>query len=145
GSVFNFDSNSWGPGPRGSATVEGGRVFILGGNGDLFCADAETGKDVWRKNLPKDVGAVVNPILGGPGGWGFTWSPFVDGEKLVCTPGGDKGLLAALNKTNGDIIWQSKDLPEQAPYASPLPAGFGGVRQYVQVTLSGADRVAAKG
>jgi outer membrane protein assembly factor BamB len=144
GPIFDFKNNNWGPGPRASATVDDGLVYILGGNGNLLCADAATGKDKWRKNLPKDLAAVVNPILGGPGGWGFTWSPFVDGEKLVCVPGGDKGLLAALNKKNGEVIWQSKDLPEQAPYASPMPADFGGVHQYVQVTYSGVAGVAAK-
>src|SRR6185436_13083025 len=74
GPLYQFEGNRWSAGPSATPTVAGGLVFALGGNGDLLCANAATGKEVWRKNLPKELDAQVNPIGGGPKnlGWGFT-------------------------------------------------------------------------
>ncbi|HJT79427.1 MAG TPA: PQQ-binding-like beta-propeller repeat protein, partial [Gemmataceae bacterium] len=77
-------------------------------------------------------------------GWGFTWSPLVDGDHLICVPGGPKGLLAALDKKTGDVVWRSTGVTDQAPYSSPIVAEVGGVRQYVQMTYRGMVGVAAK-
>ena len=31
----------------------------------------------------------------------------IDGDVLICTPGGDTATLVALNKTNGEVIWKT--------------------------------------
>src|SRR5205807_1454518 len=80
-------------GPSATPTVDGELLFALGGHGELICVETASGKERWRKNLPAELGAEVNPIGGGP--WGFTWSPLVDGAKLLCVPGGPQGTLAA--------------------------------------------------
>ncbi len=147
GPLFDFKGNSWGKGPRSTPCFEGGMVYALGGFGELVCVHAEDGKELWRKDLRKELGAEVNPIiLEDPGkvGWGFTWSPLVDGDRLVCVPGGPQGLLAALDKKTGEVQWRSTDLPEQAPYSSPIIAEVGGVRQYIEMTYHGVAGVAAK-
>ena len=145
GETFDFSSNKWSAGPSSTPTVDGKLVFALSGRGDLVCAEASSGKEIWRKYLPKDLDAQVNPIGGGPKnlGWGFTWSPLVDGEKLICTPGGPKGTVAALDKKTGELIWQSQEVTDQAAYTSPMLAEFGGVRQYVVLTNVGVIGVAA--
>ena len=119
-------------------------MFALGGNGDLVCADT-AGKVQWRVNLPKDLGGQVNPIGGGPRdlGRGFTGSPLVDGDKLVMTPGGSKGTVAALDKKNGKVLWRSTGLTDRAAYTSPMPLEVGGVRQYVVLTNETLAGVAA--
>jgi outer membrane protein assembly factor BamB len=91
----------------------------------------------------------VNPIGGGledptPLGWGYAPAPLVDGDQVVCVPGGKQGLLAALDKKTGEVLWRSKEVTDQAPYSSPVMAEVGGVRQYVQVTNRGMVGVAAK-
>jgi outer membrane protein assembly factor BamB len=146
GPVFTFKGNLWGNGPRSTPTVDGDRVYALGGQGILFCADATKGELVWSRNLPKDAAGEVNPIGGGPAklGWGWSWSPLVDGDRLVCVPGGPKGTVAALDKKTGDVLWRSADLKEQATYSSPVAADLGGVRQYVVMTIKGTAGVAAK-
>src|SRR5262249_43494384 len=84
-------------------------------------------------------------IGGGPEklGWGFTWSPLVDGDRLICVPGGSQGTLAALDKRTGQVLWRSKELTDQATYSSPIVIEVGGGRQYVQMTNEGVSGVAA--
>ena len=146
GPTFQWKGNSWSAGPSATPTVDGDAVYALGGNGDLVCVDAATGKERWRSNLPKDLGAQVNPIGGGPKdlGWGFAGSPFIDGDSLVVVPGGSKGTLAALDKKTGAVRWRSTGLTDQAAYTSPMPFDAGGVRQYVILTNAGLAGVAAK-
>src|SRR3954464_2733428 len=47
------------PGPRCTPTVNDGMVYALGQFGDLICAEAKTGKEIWRKNLEKDFAGKV--------------------------------------------------------------------------------------
>jgi outer membrane protein assembly factor BamB len=130
------DQNKVGhPGARSTPTVDGDRVFVLGQAGDLVCFKVGDGSEVWRKNLPKDFGGKF-------GGWKYSESPLVDGDKLVCTPGGDNAMIA-LNKMNGDVIWKS-DFKDQAHYASIVISHAGGVKQYVQTTGGGVVGVDAK-
>ena len=68
----------------------------------------------------------------------------MDGDRLICTPGGKKGLLAALDKKTGDVIWRSKEITDQASYSSPIEVEIGGIKQYVQVVNSGIVGVGAK-
>jgi outer membrane protein assembly factor BamB len=144
--IFDFKSNQWSRGPNATPSVDGGLVYALGSQGELICVQAADGKEVWRKNLPKDMGAEVNAIGGGPAnmGWGFSWSPLVDGDQLVIVPGGPKGLLAALDKKNGKELWRSTASPDQATYSSPVVLTVNGVRQYVQLTQDGVVGVDAK-
>jgi outer membrane protein assembly factor BamB len=139
GPIFTWKGNTWNEGPSATPTVDGDSIFALSGRGDLVCASA-AGKEVWRKSMTKDLKGEVNPIGGAPApyGWGYTWSPLVDGDNLICLPGGKDGLVAALNKKNGDVVWRSKEVPEQATYSSPIVVEIGGVRQYIAMTAEDA-------
>jgi len=110
------------------------------------CANAASGKEVWRKHFPKELEAQVNPIGGGPRnlGWGFTWSPLVDGEQLVCLPGGPKGTVAALDRKTGRLLWRSAEVKDQAAYTSPMVAEIEGVRQVIVLTNPGLFGVSAR-
>jgi len=146
GPLFDFKGNNWSAGPSSTPTIDGELLYALGGKGDLVCVQTSDGRERWRKNLPTELEAQVNPIGGGPKGlgWGFTWSPMIDGEQLVCVPGGPKGTVAALHKATGEVLWRSTEVTDQAAYTSPLLAEFGGVRQYVVLTNQGVIGVAAK-
>jgi len=126
-------------GTRSTPTVAGDRVYALGQWGDLVCLDAASGKEQWRKNLEKDFGGRMMS------GWGYAESVLVDGDKVVCTPGGDKGTILALNKDTGAVVWRTKDFKDAAAYSSLVPAEIGGVRQYVQLTDASVVGVAADG
>ncbi len=145
--IFDFKGNQWSRGPNSTPAVDGDLVFAVGSQGELVCVTADRGVVVWRKNLPAAMNAEVNNSA--PGGqprfgWGFCWSPLVDGERLIIAPGGPKGLLAALDRKTGNVIWQSKDAPDTVTYSSPMPAEIGGVRQYVQVVQDGVVGIDAK-
>jgi outer membrane protein assembly factor BamB len=118
-------------------TVDGDRLYAVGQEGDLVCLETETGKLVWRKNFFGDFG-------GAYGGWHFTESPLVDGDKVVCTPGG-RDSMVALNKLTGEVIWKCA-LPsgEAAGYSSIVVAEVGGILQYVQLLADSLVGVEAK-
>lgn len=133
GPVANLQNNSWGDGPRSTPTIDGNFLYALGSQSELVCCDiTKKGNVVWRKNLIKDFGGKLMDAPGFPDGWGYSESPLIDGNLLICTPGGPKGTLAALDKTTGKEIWRSGDLTFTAPYSSPVVADFHGVRQYIQ-------------
>jgi outer membrane protein assembly factor BamB len=125
------------PGPRCTPTVDGDILYALGLNGDLVCLEAAKGKERWRKSLTKDFG-------GGVPGWGYSESPLVDGDKLICTPGGKKATLVALNKKTGETIWTAQ-VPQGdgAQYSSVVATAVAGKRQYVQFLRGGVVGVAA--
>ncbi|HXT59620.1 MAG TPA: PQQ-binding-like beta-propeller repeat protein [Pirellulales bacterium] len=126
------------PGSRSTPTVDGKRLYALGSDGDLACLETATGKPHWRKNLRDDFG-------GRPGNWAYAESPLIDGNALVCTPGGEEATLVALNKENGDTIWKAA-VPggEEAAYASAIVVEAGGRKQYVQFLQKGVVGVDAK-
>jgi outer membrane protein assembly factor BamB len=146
GSTFTWAGNKWNVGPSTTPVVTKTHVYVIGGGGELLCTDP-SGKEVWRKNLPKDLGGEINPVGGGPAkiGWGYAGSPLVDGDKLICVPGGPNGLFAALDAVKGTVLWQSKDLKHQATYSSTIMTTIGGVKQYIVMTQEGAASVDAKG
>jgi outer membrane protein assembly factor BamB len=125
------------PGPRCTPTVDGDLIFALNQHGDLVCAETATGKARWRKNLIKDFGGKMMS------GWGYAESPLVDGNKVVCTPGGASGTVIALDKQTGQRVWQSKDFTDSAAYSSLIVETMGDVRQYVQLTDASVAGVAA--
>lgn len=126
-------------GSRCTPTVADGRLFVLGAGGMLASLEAETGKLVWQKDLVKEFGGKMMS------GWGYSESPLVDGNQVLCTPGGPGGTVLALNKQNGEPLWQTKDLTDKAAYSSLVIATLGGVRQYVVLTDASVAGIAAEG
>ena len=122
---FGGYRNGMGDGPRSTPTIDGERLFIEGGNGDVACLDASTGTTIWHVNLRADFG-------GGLPGWGYSESPLVAGELLIVTPGGPQGTLLALDKRSGKKVWQSGQLTDGAHYSSPVLADLAGTRQVIQ-------------
>ncbi len=138
--------NQWNEGPQAAPSVDGDLLYAVGSQGLVVCVNLkDKGKEVWRKDMVKDLGGHVDPVGGGgPEGWGYAGSPLVDGDQVIVTPGGEKGLLAALDKKTGATKWQSKDVPVDATYSSPIVVEVGGVRQYIAMTGDGCVGVDAK-
>ncbi len=126
--------NDWGDGPRSTPTIDGEFLYVIGGKGDVVCVKAKNGSKVWSRKM-SDFGGKV-PY------WGYSESVLIDGNKVVCAPGGTKGAVVALNKKTGKTIWQSKGFTGKAEYSSVVIAEAGGTRQYVrllQKSLAGID------
>jgi outer membrane protein assembly factor BamB len=138
GKVGNLNQNPDWHGSRSTPTVDGDRVYALGSDGDLACLDAANGKEQWKKNLRSDFN-------GKAGTWAFAESVLIDGNTLVCTPGGPSAAIVALNKKTGDVLWQSAvDNAGEAAYASAIVADAAGGKQYIQFLRKGVIAVAAK-
>ena len=125
GSAFRNDR---GDGPRGTPTIDGDRLYALGGNGDLSALDAKTGKLLWTKNVLKEFG-------GSNITWGISESPLVMGNKVLVNAGGRGASIVALNKADGSVIWKSQN--DGAGYSSGIPVEINGGTQVVFFT---ADR-----
>jgi outer membrane protein assembly factor BamB len=138
GKVGEQENQAKYPGARSTPTLEGDVLYALGSDGDLVCLETAAGKLRWKKSLPKDFG-------GEQGAWAYSESPLIDGDALVCTPGGKEATMIALNKKSGDVIWKCA-LPEgdDAAYSSAVVVEAGGVRQYVQLLQKGLVGVDAK-
>lgn len=103
--------NGWGDGPRGTASVDDGLVYALGGQGVLLCVDATNGKQVWKRDLVKDFdGRTPN--------WGYSESVLVDGDRVVCSPGGEEAAVVALDKKSGRTLWRAGDVEMRVHYSS---------------------------
>jgi outer membrane protein assembly factor BamB len=124
-------------GPASTPTVDGERLYVMGLAGDLACLQVQDGKIIWQCSLTRDFGGSVPT-------WSYRESPLVDGDKVICTPGGQDATLVALDKLTGKTIWKSQ-VPgsPKAAYTSAIAIDFDGQRQYVQLTQKALIGVAA--
>ncbi len=129
------------PGTRATPTVDGDRLYCLSSAGQLVCLYAD-GKERWRRDFVKDFdGKVGRPTAG----WAYSESVLVDGDRVICTPGGSKATVAALNKTTGETIWVCPAPGgDAAEYASVMAVEVGGMKQYVAFVEKGVLGVDAK-
>ncbi|MEY4939592.1 MAG: hypothetical protein RIQ93_1327 [Verrucomicrobiota bacterium] len=128
--------NDWGNGPRGTPSVDGDRVYAMSGPGVLSCVNTANGTIIWQTTMKSLGGALPH--------WGYTESVLVDGDVVLCTPGGSKGALAALDKKTGKLRWQSKEFTDAAHYSSIVPAVINNTPQYVQRTEQSVVGIAAQ-
>lgn len=119
------------PASRSTPTVDNGWLYVLGSDGDLACLEAASGEIRWHKNLRTE-------FAGKPGSWAYAESPLIDGDVLVCTPGGTEATIVALNKEDGELIWKfASSEGDEAAYASVVPVETRGIKQYVQFLQKG--------
>jgi outer membrane protein assembly factor BamB len=133
------------PGPRCTPTIDGDFVYAVGSAGDIVCCHLSDGSEVWRRNFERDFGGKMMS------GWGFSESPLVDGDWVLCTPGSANAMIVALNKSTGETVWKSA-VPktgsdpkgnEGAGYSSIVISNGAGVKQYVTTVGFGCIGVRA--
>jgi outer membrane protein assembly factor BamB len=126
------------PGPRATPTVQGDRLWTLGSDGDLVCLQTSDGKLLWRKHLERDFEGVR-------GTWAYCESPLLDGDHVICTPGGSSATMLALEKNTGKVVWKAaKEDGNIAGYASAIVAHAGKRKLYVQFLGTGVIGVDAR-
>jgi outer membrane protein assembly factor BamB len=119
--------NDRGDGPRSTPTVDGDRLYVLGGSGDLSCLDAATGNKVWSINLVSKFRG-VNPY------WGYSESPLILGDRIVVNAGGRGASIVAVSKADGSTLWQQHS--DGAGYSSPMLMRTGSLNQVIFFTDS---------
>jgi len=115
------------PGTRSTPTVDGNRVFHKSPLGELVCLDAKTGEKLWGLNILDRFDS--RNIT-----WALAESPLVDGEKLICCPGGPQTCMVAFDKADGQVIWTAPSTGDLAGYASPALVEYQGLRMIVTMT-----------
>ncbi len=118
---FGKDWDGQYPGTRTTPIICDGRLYLMSGVGMVFCFDAANGNSLWAVDLQKKFGA--RNIR-----WGMTESLLIDGNKVICTPGGNEVTMAALDRLTGKIIWTCKANGEKSAYCSPLLIKHGKIR-----------------
>src|SRR5947207_5216046 len=114
---------SYPAGPRDTPTVQDGKVYTLGTEGNLFWLEALSGKVIWTHELKKDYNTKT-PM------WGFAGHPLVDGKKLICLVGGEGSVAVAFDKDSGKELWRALSAKEPG-YAPPMIYEFAGKRQLI--------------
>jgi outer membrane protein assembly factor BamB len=95
--------------------------------GRLAAYEARSGKELWAVDLQARFDAEY-------GIWGLAENVIVEGDKVLCMPGGPKGRVVALDKRSGKTVWTNTQIEHAAAYCSPLVAAYGGVRQLITLT-----------
>jgi outer membrane protein assembly factor BamB len=125
------------PGARGTPTIDGDRLYHESPHGQVVCLDARTGKRLWGLNI-------LQAFHSKPSTWGLAESLLIDGDRLICSPGGPETAMVALDKRSGRVVWKSPSAAGDLPgYASPSLGESQGLRMVFTLTSKAAIGVNA--
>ncbi len=116
-------------GTRSTPVFSEGMIYLLSGMGEIFCFNAENGNIIWSVNILERFEA---PNIQ----WGITENLIIDNDRIICTTGGEKHNIAALNKKTGETIWTTPAYGEQSAYCSPLMFTHNKIKLVVTMTAS---------
>ena len=127
------DGNASWQSSRSTPTVAGDMVYVLSPFGQLVACAVQDGREIFRVDLKDAFGGTKGDS------WGYSESVTVDGDRVICTPGGERNTVVALDAKTGRPVWrcQAPD-PRGAGHASIVTANLQGRKVYVQTTASGA-------
>jgi outer membrane protein assembly factor BamB len=115
------------PGSRTTPTYHEGLVYQMNVHGRLVALEAANGKERWVVDLKERFDAEY-------GVWGMAENVVIEGDNVLCMPGGPKGRVVALDKRTGKTVWANTDVEHTAAYCSPVVVNHGGIRQLVTMT-----------
>jgi outer membrane protein assembly factor BamB len=118
-----YRDRNGGDGPRGTPTIDEGRVYVQGARGRLCCCDAADGKVIWSHTFNSKPQ------------WGYSGSVLIEGELALAIAGENDGPLVALNKKTGEFVWTAGSAP--VGYSTPLAFTFDN-RRYIAAMLGGS-------
>jgi outer membrane protein assembly factor BamB len=121
------------PETRGSATVEGDRVYVISGTGQLVCLNVADGTILWKVNVDKEYKSEWHI-------WGVSESPLIVDDKVICSPGGKETSIVAFDKMTGKLIWKSESVGGPRCYISPIIYEYKQFRYILAAT--GTDLIA---
>ena len=121
-------NNKGGDGPRSTPTIDGDRVYVLTADLVLACLKAESGAEIWKRDLIREHDA-QNPT------WKNAASPLIEGDLVFVAAGGSGQSLLGINKMNGRVVWKGQS--DEITHATPVPATIHGVWQIIFFTEKG--------
>lgn len=132
---LRFEEPMGGSGPRSTPTIDGGRVYAVGGTGLLRALDLLRGERLWSVDLARDAGSGLPQ-------YGVSSSPLVADGRVWATAGAGGTTLLAYDASTGALQWAAGDDQPGDAYSSPLAATLGGVPQILLLNgsfLAGHD------
>jgi outer membrane protein assembly factor BamB len=115
------------PGSRSTPTIEEDRMYLISGLGVVSCIKLPEGSILWQVDtLARFNGKNIQ--------WSIAESPLIEGNTVLCSPGGPDASVAALDKMTGETVWTSKGLSEPSAYCSPDVIVHNGRRIVVTMT-----------
>ena len=115
------------PGSRATPTYNDGAVYHMNPSGRLAAYEARSGKPLWAVDLKSKFDAKY-------GIWALAENVIVDGDKVLCMPGGPRGRIVALDKRTGKTRWVNTEIEHSAAYCSGVVVTHGGIRQLISMT-----------
>ncbi|MFC2161243.1 PQQ-binding-like beta-propeller repeat protein [Acidobacteriota bacterium] len=100
-------------GSRATPTVDGETVYHLSELGRLAAFSAQTGDERWSIDIMKTFKAEKPE-------YGYSESVVINGDTLICTPAGEEGYIAALDKSSGRTLWANSDIKDAVGNCSPV-------------------------
>jgi outer membrane protein assembly factor BamB len=130
-------------GSRCTPTIDGQNLYVVSSDGQIICLNRANGSVVWSKNFKQEWSGKMHS------GWGFSESPLVDGDNVLCTPGGKEAMVVCLNKKTGATVWKSSGAidggagKDGAGYSSIVISNAAGIKQYITLVGKGLIGVRA--
>ncbi|MHC4489515.1 MAG: PQQ-binding-like beta-propeller repeat protein [Planctomycetota bacterium] len=124
------------PGTRGTPTIDADRLFHQSPLGNLVCLEAKTGRKIWEVNI-------LEMFQSKTATWALSESLLVDGDHLICCPGGPQTCMVALDKKTGSVVWKAPSTGELAGYSSATLMEYQGLRIITTLTSKGMIGVSA--
>ena len=125
-------------GTRSTPVVAGNYIYIESGIGKIFCLSTESGDEIWTVDFIEDFG--VDSLIQ----FGYSESVLIDGDQLICVPGGKENNIVAINRFSGEKIWSCAGVGEMATYNSPIVVVHNRIRLIVAMTASSIMGIDAK-
>ena len=114
-------------GTRSTPLVQDEYVYLESGMGKVCCFNESTGEIIWSENFIETYEALDVK-------WGLTESLLIDGNNLICTPGGERHNVIALDRFTGELVWSCEGFKEQSAYCSPILVERGNTSLVVTLT-----------
>ena len=116
-------------GTRSTPLIVDKVVYLISGMGAVYCFSSENGDVIWSVDLIEKFGGKNIQ-------WGMAESVLIDGDNLICTPGGEVHNVVALNRHTGETVWTSKGFAEPSAYCSPVLIEHNNTRLIVTMTAT---------
>ncbi len=112
---------------RCSPMIDGDRIYIVSGMGELVCMNKADGKILWSFDYWQKYQLTPNDQ-------GICEQPLIDGDRIIVNTCGKDVTLVALNKRSGEIIWEAPSFGDKAMYVPGIMVEWNGKRQIVAAT-----------
>ncbi len=124
-------------GSRCTPTIDGQHLYVVSSNGQIICLNRANGSVVWSKDFKQEWNGKMHS------GWGFSESPLVVGDNVLCTPGGKEAMVVCLNKKPAKPSGKSSGAidggagKDGAGYSSIVISNAAGIKQYITLVGKG--------